>query len=64
MAHKLTISVEDAAKIIEKNPQYIRYGLRQNRLPFGSAVQKPNGRWSYNIIRSKFLEYAGLEEGG
>ena len=62
MAHNLTISVEDAAKIIEKNPQYIRFGLQQGRLPFGSAVQKPNGKWSYNIIKSKLLEYAGVNE--
>ena len=55
-----TINVEETAKLIHKAPQYVRLGLQQQRLPFGSAVQKPDGRWSYNIIKSKVLEYANL----
>jgi hypothetical protein len=47
---------------MKKDPQYLRLGLQQGRLAFGSAVQKPNGRWSYNIIPVKFYEYMGMEK--
>lgn len=57
-----TLSVEKTAKLLKKDPQYIRLGLQQSRLPFGSAVQKPTGHWSYNIIASKVYEYAGIKE--
>jgi hypothetical protein len=37
---------------------------RENSL-FGVAIQKPDGRWTYNIIASKVYEYAGIKvEGG
>ena len=58
-----TITPYEAGRIIKKNAEYIRSGLRQNRFNFGSAVppEKPGGEWNYNIIKSKFLEYAGIE---
>lgn len=62
MGRKREISVEDAAKIMQKDAQYIRYGLQQQIFPFGNAVQKPNGRWSYNIIPIKFYEYMGIKK--
>lgn len=57
-----TITPYEAARIIGKNAEYIRAGLRANRFNFGSAVppKKENGQWSYNIIKSKFLEYVGV----
>ncbi len=68
MIRAKTISVETAAKIIRKDPQYVRLGLQQGRFPFGTAIQKPNGRWTYNIIEPKVYEYAGInmkeEKGG
>lgn len=59
-----TLTPYEAAKIIGKNAEYIRAGLRQNRFNFGSAVppEKKGGVWNYNIIKSKFLEYAGIKE--
>lgn len=57
-----TMSVEKTAKLIRKDPQYVRLGLQQGRLPFGSAVQKETGHWSYNIIAQKVREYAGIKE--
>lgn len=59
-----TISPYEAARIIGKNADFIRLGLRMKRFDFGSAVppKKPGGRWGYNIIKSKFLKYAGLEK--
>ena len=57
-----TITPYEAARIIGKNAEYIRAGLRANGFNFGSAVppKKENGQWSYNIIKSKFLEYVGV----
>lgn len=54
----------EAGKLIHRNAEYIRAGLRNQRLPFinfGSAIppKKPGGNWNYNIIKSKFLEYIG-----
>lgn len=59
-----TITPYEAGKIIGKNAEYIRAGLRNNRFNFGSAVppKKEGGKWSYNIIKSKFLEYAGINQ--
>ena len=57
-----TISPAEAGKIIKMRPQSIRLGLQQGRFPFGTAIQKPNGRWTYNIIESKVYEYAGIKE--
>lgn len=59
-----TITPIEAAKIIGKNPEYIRAGLRQGVFNFGSAVppKNPGGNWNYNIIKSKFYEYAGIRE--
>lgn len=64
MGKKAEVTIEKAAKLMHKDPQYVRYGLQQERLPFGNAVQKPDGRWSYNIIPIKFYEYMGLIKEG
>lgn len=55
------MNVVETAKLIHKTPQYVRLGLQQQRLPFGSAVQKPDGRWSYDIVETKVYEYLGIE---
>lgn len=57
MGKRTDISVEEAAQIMQKDASYIRYGLQQGTLPFGSAVQKPDGRWSYDIVFKAFCEY-------
>lgn len=62
MGKRVEINIKTAAKLMHKDPQYVRLGLQQQRLPFGSAVQKPDGRWSYNIIPIKFYEYIGSKE--
>lgn len=56
------MSPEEAGKLIKMRPQSIRLGLQQQRFPFGTAVQKPNGKWTYNIIASKVYEYAGINQ--
>lgn len=59
-----TLTPYEAARIIGKNAEYIRAGLRANRFDFGSAVppEEEGGKWNYNIIKSKFLEYAGIKK--
>lgn len=58
-----TLTPYEAGKIIGKNQEFIRAGLRAKRFDFGSAVppKKEGGRWNYIIIKSKFLEYANLK---
>lgn len=63
-----TLTPYEAGRIIRKNADYIRAGLRAGRpefLQFGSAVppEEPGGNWSYNIIKSKFLKYADILQG-
>lgn len=55
-----TITPFEAGKIIGKNAEFIRAGLRQGRFGFGTAVQGKTGRWNYTIIKNKFLEYVGI----
>lgn len=63
MGKKAEMTPRQAAKIINKSVQYVRLGLQQQRLPFGSAVQKPDGKWSYDIVPIKVYEYVGIKEG-
>lgn len=51
------ISVEEAAKRMGKNPQYVRYGLQQGRLPFGSAVKTGEKNWDYQISEDALEAY-------
>lgn len=56
----ITITPAEASKLIGwYNPQAIREALKQNKVPYGYAV-KMTGKWSYVIIRKKFLEYFGI----
>jgi len=45
-----------AAKYIHETPSFVRLGLRQNRLPFGSAV-KGKSKWSYHISPGLLVAY-------
>lgn len=55
------MSVAEAARILHKRPEYLYKGLREGRFNFGVAV-KVGSRWNYNIVKEKFLEYAGIKE--
>lgn len=52
--------VVDAAKILGMTPMFVRIGLRTQRLPIGTAVKMPGGRWSYHISEKLLGEYAGV----
>ncbi len=56
MAYK-KISVEEAAKRMGKNPQYVRCGLQQERLPFGTAVKTGEKKWDYHISEEALESY-------
>lgn len=56
-----TMTPTEAGKVIHKSSEFIRAGLRQNRFPFGTAIQSESGRWNYIIIKNKFLEFVGLQ---
>ncbi len=56
-----TITPYEAAKAIGKNAEFVRSGLKQNRFPFGTAVESKSGNWNYIIIKSKFLEWIGVD---
>ena len=55
------ISIQDAAELMGKSPQFIRIGLQRGLLPFGTAV-KMSSRWTYYIYPKKFDEYVGSTE--
>ena len=58
------VSVAEAAARMGVTPQFLRMGLRANRLPFGTAVRMPGGRWSYYINARRFERYmAGMDMG-
>lgn len=52
-----SITVEEAAKIMGKPPQFVREALKQQRLPIGVAVRMPGGRWSYYITEEKLMDW-------
>ena len=47
-----------AAKFLGVAPTIIYNGLRQGRLPFGSAAQGDKGGWVYNIPAERLKMYA------
>lgn len=53
------LSVEVAARYMAVNPQFIRVGLQQGILPFGSAVRINGNRYTYYISPVKFCEFTG-----
>lgn len=55
-----TLTPEQAGRIIGKNAEYIRALLREGRVTWGTAVKSKTGQWNYNIIKSKFFEYADV----
>lgn len=54
------MKVQEAAKRLNKNEQFVRLGLQRNQLPFGTAV-KTSSKWSYYISEEAFEKY--LKEG-
>ena len=56
------IQVHDAARLLGKSDQWVRVGLQQGRLPFGTAVQTGKKGFSYHISPKLLYEYIGSGE--
>lgn len=54
------LSVEEAAKLMGANAQFIRTGLQQGVFPWGYAV-KTSSQYTYFILPKKFEEYTGIK---
>lgn len=55
------LSVEEAARLMDKRPMFVRVALQRNQLPFGIAIKCEGGRYSYYISKRKFEEYTGIK---
>ncbi len=68
----MNLGVEEAARLMsiknKANPhgkkvsaQFVRIGLQQKVLPFGSAVLNPGGTYTYYISPKLFQEFTGIK---
>lgn len=55
------VSVEQAAQLMGKSPQFIRLGLQQRVLPIGAAVKVNATAWDYYISPKLFTDFTGIE---
>ena len=53
------ITVNEAAKLMQVSPQFIRTGLQRGQLPIGYAV-KNKSKWWYYISRAKLEKAIGI----
>jgi hypothetical protein len=51
------MSVEEAAKRLEMNPQTLRLALQQGLFPFGVAVKTSENRFTYKIFPTRLERY-------
>lgn len=59
----MKITVEMAARILQKSNQFVRVGLQRKLLPFGFAVrikEDNRSRHDYFINPKDFAEYVGI----
>ena len=54
------IPINIVAEIIGKSPQFVRIGLQNQRLPFGTAVKMSN-QWTYHISYELLKNYVGIK---
>jgi hypothetical protein len=58
-----TITVQEAAEIMDITPRFLQLALQQNRFPFGAGVEME--RWAFYINTERFLLYMkGSDLGG
>lgn len=50
------LPVNEAAKLMDKSPMFIRCGLRDGKFTFGLAIQMEGGKWSYYINTRTILK--------
>lgn len=56
------VPITVAAKVMHKDPMFVRIGLQRGLLPFGVAIKKDeNGKqYDYYISPKLFYEYTGF----
>ncbi len=55
------ITVKEVAKIMKKHEMFIRIGLQNGTLPFGTAEKMPGkSKYSYYISPRQFYQYIGM----
>lgn len=59
MKSEYTLTVCEAAKLIGKDPQFVRIGLQKKQLPYGHAVEKTNGGYDYVIYKHALAQFIG-----
>ena len=47
-----------AAQYLDITPEFVYKGLREQRLPIGTACLFKGGKWSYNIPLERLIDYA------
>ena len=58
-----TITVQQAAEIMDVTPRFLQLALQQGRFPFGTGVEME--RWAFYINTERFLLYMkGVDLGG
>lgn len=56
------ITVAKAAELLGKSQDFVRWGLRQGKLPIGAAVKSERGeRWNYIIVPKLLKDFTGIE---
>lgn len=60
MGKKLEFGISDVARILHKDPQFVRVGLQRGFFDFGCAFKiKDEGRYQYVIYPDKFFKTIG-----
>lgn len=55
------VSIEKAAKLMNKSQQYLRISLQRGTLPIGNAEKMPGStRYNYYISPKLFSDYTGI----
>ena len=54
------VTVREAALLMNVGPQFVRVGIQQGVLPFGTAVKISGERYTYYISPGKLAEYVGI----
>ena len=55
-----SIPINTVADILGKSAQFVRVGLQQERLPFGTAV-KSASVWNYHVSYELLKNYIGID---
>ena len=55
--HPVKVPINIAAQALDASECFVRAGIIQGQLCFGTGVQGEKGRWSFNIPTERFIAY-------